>query len=339
MEHPRPLPPSPFRIAAWALALVALFLVLHLHLLSAALAGLLVFELVHVLAPLLQRRLTGERARLIAVALLAAVIVGLLTLAIFAVVAFFRSETGGLQVLFERMAQILDQVRAELPASVVGYLPEDPETLRRAVVEWLRTHGATVQLAGKEAVQTFVHVLAGMVLGALVALQEVRPAHRQRPLARELLARSAHFADAFRRIVFAQIKISFFNTLFTALFLLAILPLAGVHLPLAKTMIAVTFVVGLLPVIGNLISNTVITVIALSVSPYVALAALAFLVVIHKLEYFLNARIVGNEIHARAWELLLAMLVMEAAFGLPGVAAAPIYYAYVKRELADQGWV
>ena len=35
-----------------------------------------------------------------------------------------------------------------------------------------------------------------------------------------------------------------------------------------------------------------------------AVAALLYLVVIHKLEYFLNARIVGGEIQARAWELL-----------------------------------
>ena len=34
---------------------------------------------------------------------------------------------------------------------------------------------------------------------------------------------------------------------------------------------------------------------------------------IHKLEYFLNARIVGTQIRARAWELLIAMLAMEAA--------------------------
>ncbi|TGV49533.1 hypothetical protein EN803_41590, partial [Mesorhizobium sp. M2D.F.Ca.ET.160.01.1.1] len=78
---------------------------------------------------------------------------------------------------------------------------------------------------------------------------------------------------------------------------------------------------GLLPVVGNIISNTIITIVALSVSFYVAVAALLYLIVIHKLEYFLNARIVGGEIQARAWELLLAMLVMEAAFGLPGLVA------------------
>jgi len=27
---------------------------------------------------------------------------------------------------------------------------------------------------------------------------------------------------------------------------------------------------------------------------------------------------------------------MDAAFGLPGLVAAPIYYAYVKNELADK---
>jgi len=31
------------------------------------------------------------------------------------------------------------------------------------------------------------------------------------------------------------------------------------------------------------------------------------------------------------------MLAMEAAFGLPGIVAAPIYYAYLKQELMDAG--
>ena len=66
-----------------------------------------------------------------------------------------------------------------------------------------------------------------------------------------------------------------------------------------------------------------------------ALASLTYLIIIHKLEYFLNARIVGGQIHARAWELLLAMLTMEAAFGFTGLMAAPIYYAYIKDELRD----
>jgi predicted PurR-regulated permease PerM len=83
----------------------------------------------------------------------------------------------------------------------------------------------------------------------------------------------------------------------------------------------------------------VILVVSLSVSLGVALGSLAFLVVVHKLEYFLNARIVGSSIKADAWELLLAMLAMEAAFGLPGLVAAPVYYAYLKDELRSRGLV
>jgi predicted PurR-regulated permease PerM len=70
---------------------------------------------------------------------------------------------------------------------------------------------------------------------------------------------------------------------------------------------------------------------------HAALASLVFLIVIHKLEYFLNARIVGKRIESRAWELIAAMLAMEAAFGIPGVIAAPIYYAYLKDELSERG--
>jgi predicted PurR-regulated permease PerM len=98
-------------------------------------------------------------------------------------------------------------------------------------------------------------------------------------------------------------------------------------------------VAGLIPVFGNLISNVVIVVVSLSVSPFVALGSLIYLVLIHKLEYFLNARLVGTQIEARAWELLLAMLVMEAAFGIPGLIAAPIYFAYLKDELSAAGWI
>ncbi len=33
------------------------------------------------------------------------------------------------------------------------------------------------------------------------------------------------------------------------------------------------------------------------------------------------------------------MLLMEAVFGIAGLIAAPIYYAYLKDELTAKGWV
>jgi predicted PurR-regulated permease PerM len=182
-------------------------------------------------------------------------------------------------------------------------------------------------------------LLIGMVIGAMAALFETTTPHNYRPLAAALHERVVNLNNAFRQIVFAQVRIAAINTVFTAIFLLIVLPLAGINLPLSKSMVAITFFAGLLPVIGNLISNTVIVVVALSHSLHTAIAALVFLVVIHKLEYFLNAKIIGSHINARAWELLAAMLVMESVFGMPGIIAAPVLYAYVKKELADRGLV
>lgn len=319
--------------ASYLLAALALWAVLYLHLLPALLAGLLVYALVNALAPALQRHFPGAGAHWLVVALLAASVVGLLSFAIVGIVAFLNTEHGNPSMLFERITPLVERARAQLPALIVDHLPDSSEQVRTAVMEWLREHAAQLQLAGKQAARVIVQLLIGMVLGAMLALHTAMARAVGGPLTVALNARCVNLVTAFHDIVFAQVKISALNTLFTGIFLLIVLPLFGVHLPLAKTLVIATFVCGLLPVIGNLISNTLIFVIGLSISLWVAVAALVFLIVIHKLEYFLNARIIGTQIRARAWELLIAMLVMEAAFGMAGVVAAPIYYAYLKREL------
>jgi predicted PurR-regulated permease PerM len=237
------------------------------------------------------------------------------------------------------MAEIIDNSRGKLPAWLVGAMPGDADALQAAITQWLREHAAELRLYGGEVGHGIVHILLGMVIGAVASLGEALPAETHGPLARALAERATRLGDAFRRIVFAQLRISALNTTFTAIYLLAILPMFGAHLPLAKTLVAATFIVGLLPVVGNLITNTIIVVVSLNVSLEVAIASLVFLILIHKLEYFLNARIVGRRIHAKMWELLVAMLVMEAAFGLAGLVAAPIFYAYLKDELAARGLV
>ena len=63
------------------------------------------------------------------------------------------------------------------------------------------------------------------------------------------------------------------------------------------------------------------------------------MILIHKLEYFINARIIGIKIHAASWEVLLAMLVFESLFGLTGLIVAPIFYAYLKLELKEAGMI
>jgi predicted PurR-regulated permease PerM len=325
--------------ASWVLSGAALVLVLVLHLLPALLAGLLVYEIVHLLAPTISRWFSDQRAKLVVVLLVSAVVVSAITAAIAGGIVFFKSDSGSLSALLTKMAEIVAGSRESLPQWLVDEMPETRDDIREAIADWFRAHAVEVQTIGKEAGRALLYALFGMVIGAMIALHEALFHEPRGPLATELIERIDTLGDAFRRVVFAQVRISLLNTLFTGIYLIVALPLFGVDLPFRKTLVAVTFVCGLLPVVGNLISNTVIVIVGSSHSYGVALASLAFLIVIHKLEYFLNARIVGTQIQSRTWELLSAMLVMEAAFGIGGVVAAPIYYAFVKDELKRQGLV
>jgi predicted PurR-regulated permease PerM len=326
-------------IASYVLAAVALLLVLHTGLLAALLSGLLVYSLVHVLSPALGKNIGDHRARMVAVTLLGTLIVLLLSLAVWGAVTFFQSEAGSLGALMKKMADIVEASRGQMPDWMKEHVPASAEAIRDAISAWLRAHAAHAQTIGQQAGRTVAHLLIGMAIGAMAALYDTTSPPNYKPLAAALHARVVNLHSAFRQIVFAQVRIAALNAIFTAIYLAVVLPLAGIHLPLTKTMIAITFVAGLLPVLGNLISNSVIVIVSLSHSMTIAMASLVFLIVIHKLEYFLNARIIGSHINARAWELLAAMLTMEAVFGLPGVIAAPVFYAYLKKELCEQGLV
>ncbi|MDI1307828.1 MAG: AI-2E family transporter [Methylotenera sp.] len=329
--------------AAWLIAGCTLIFVLKFSLLPALLSGLLVFELVHIITPLIARRFPtkkpSNRSKLWAVGILVVIIVSLLALAGAGLMAFFRSDAGSLTVLLAKMAQIIEDSRKILPSWIVEHLPADAIAFKEQAAMWLRMHAGELQVVGKEAGRITAHVLIGMIIGGILAVRDAVALDNFKPFARALAGRGELFSDAFKRVVFAQVRIAAINTTFTGIYLAIVLPLMGVQLPLVKTMIAITFVVGLIPVIGNLVSNTMIVVVSLSHSLGVAIASLTYLVIIHKFEYFLNARIVGSQIRANAWELLIAMLCMEAAFGLAGIVSAPIYYAYIKSELRARNLV
>jgi predicted PurR-regulated permease PerM len=327
---------SSARVDYWTAGVVAagLLVILYLHLVSALLAGLLVHELVHAVAPRITfGRMGRAGSRLLTVGLIAALVIAALTGVVLLGVAVIHSDAAGPGDLLARLADIIDASRPSLPERIGRQLPEDAEALRVLLVGWMHEHAKDVQQVGTSFGRGIGHVAFGAVIGALICVREVQDAGPSTRLVASFEQRLSTLARAFRRIVFAQLKISVVNTTLTAVYLSVVLPALGVHLPLRKTMIAITFVAGLLPIIGNLVSNSVIVIVSLSSSLWTAAAALVFLVLLHKLEYLLNARIVGHQINAAAWELLSVMVILEAAFGVPGLIAAPIFYAYLKDEL------
>ena len=323
------------RISSFVLAALALVGVLELHLLVPLLVGLLVYQLVVSITPFAQRYFNTKLAKMLVVGLFAAVVIAAIAGAVFGLVSFFHSDIENLPRLLAKISDILDRVRVGIPPFMAAYLPDDIAGVQQQALEWLRSHVAELQMMGAHTLVTIAETLIAIVIGVVLSLREVDPHYTAGPLAVELTRRAEHFAQAFRNVALSQLSISLLNTSFTAVYLVIGLHLFGVHLPLTKTMIAITFIVGLLPIIGNLTSNTIVVIVSLAHSPAVAVASLVFLIVIHKLEYFLGARIVGSRIKSQIWELLIAMMVMEALFGIPGLVAAPIYYAYLKSELLD----
>ena len=327
--------PTIYDTASWILMAAALLLVLLLHLLPGLLVGLATYELVQLLVRFLKIvKIHHIRAKLAAVSLVALGVVSLIIIATVGLISFL--QTDNIPALLSKLAESLHSWQEVLPTGVAEQLPANPEELRQMVFAWLPLHVGALKQAGADVVRGIAQILFGLAIGVLASLHEVKRHEAAQPLARALTARMQRLGEAFRRVVFAQVRIAALNAVFTALYLFVVLPSVDVRLPLIKTMIGFTFLAGLLPVVGNLISNTAIVILSLSVSVPVAVASLVFLVVIHKLEYFMNAHLIGTQIHAHAWELLLAMLVMEAAFGLQGLVAAPIYYAYMKDELVAQ---
>jgi predicted PurR-regulated permease PerM len=235
------------------------------------------------------------------------------------------------------MARTMLELRDRLPHDIASQLPDGADQVQRAFAAYLASKAGTLAMTGRAWLTGLLFAYIGLLIGALAGAQP--SVGDLQPLAAALKLRTIRFGQTFRQIVVAQFWIALFNTFLTAMFLLVVLPLWKTHLPYRMTLIMLTFTAGLIPIVGNLICNSVLTLVGLSVSPLVALACLVFLVAIHKAEYFVNAKVIGHRTHMGMWELLTVMFVMEASFGPAGLVAAPLFYAYVKKELHASGWV
>ena len=327
--------------ASYVLFAALIVAVLELHLIPAAFAGFMVYSLTQKLSESVVHH-HGARlpvhAKAAALATVVLVVVAAVAGCVFLAIHFVKGPDG-LGWLLNHMADVLDKLRQSVPGAIQQYVPASVDQVRAMLASGLKTHGEKVSEMGMNTARGLVHIFLGLVIGGMMAFASFGRADEYKPLSSELLKRFANLLLSFEQVVFAQVKISAINTTLTAIFLLGALPAFGVYLPLVKTLIAVTFLAGLLPVVGNLISNSIIVVLSLGLSFKVGLASLGFLVAVHKLEYFLNARIIGADIDAAAWELIIVMVAMEAVFGVPGLISAPVLYACVKKELRDTGLI
>src|ERR1700754_159778 len=104
----------------------------------AALAGLLVYEVVEGLTPLIRRFIPGERARLIAVGFVTIVVVGVIILIVVAALGFYRRDIGDPQELWDtKLLPLLSKAHEQLPAWLTSRLPDSFSHFREQGKGWV----------------------------------------------------------------------------------------------------------------------------------------------------------------------------------------------------------
>lgn len=217
---------------------------------------------------------------------------------------------------------------------------EDPEGLKAFVRDGLESQlhflARFAQVFTKEFVYVIIALVAttGIFMSGKLDLGRETYALRHNvysAFTEKLEIRFANFFKSFHTVMGAQVAISLINTFFTGLFVLS-LSWFGSPMPYSFVIIVITFLCGLLPIIGNLISNTVIFCIGVTQSVQLGVIALSYLIVLHKFEYFLNSKIIGGRIKNPMWLTLMSLVVGERLAGIPGMILAPVILNYCKLE-------
>ncbi|MEI9863808.1 MAG: AI-2E family transporter [Limisphaerales bacterium] len=217
----------------------------------------------------------------------------------------------------------------------------DYASLKSKAVDKVKHDIAGAGRHAREAAFTLVQLIIGLVVAASLFLSARWGSENEPGTARDnlyttvvgqLSQRFETFFRSFSKVIGAQIIVSTINTGLTAIFLI------WNDFPFASVIIVLTFLCGLLPIVGNIFSNTLIIGVAFTIpetGPKMALIALIFLVVIHKLEYFLNSKIIGDRIKNPMWLTLIGLVLGEKLMGIPGMILAPVVLHYIKVEASQ----
>lgn len=253
--------------------------------------------------------------------------------------------TAGFYFFLKHAYVALPKIADQTIPAVVGYaerigvdLPfTDLASLKVTALAMVKSKLANVGQYARTATVELVSLVIGVVVAVSLFLS-VRLDFGAEPDAgednlyaatgREIAERFRGFYDSFSKVMGAQMLISAINTTLTAVFLI------WNGYPFIMVVIVLTFLCGMLPIIGNLLSNSLIVGLGLTISPKMAFAALIFLVVLHKGEYFLNSKIIGDRIRNPMWLTLLGLVIGEKLMGIPGMILAPVLLHFVKVEVS-----
>lgn len=316
--------------ACWVffLALVALFIGLGLikfivFLLFVYLANELLINVLHRYMPFL--------SKMQSLYVTAAIFIMLTLIMIFGVLPTFIKE------LPQYINKFYDTFNTEANIFIRQFnLPYDIVSLKVKMFAWLKSNiPQTLSYIQKVSMNVFLLILA-LIINFVMHYNSIKNNQKKSYNDNTLLSyllkftndKILSFYNHFKTVMSAQLIISLINTVLTVGILLIL------QIPHKITLLVLVFICGLLPVIGNVISNTIICSAAfIWAGMWQVVAALIFLVSIHKLEYLLNSKIIGHFTSMPIYITLVSLMIGEMLFHISGMIIAIPTVLFIREEL------
>ncbi len=226
-----------------------------------------------------------------------------------------------------RLVQLVRETRETLPDRIAA-IRENPMFLElqphlpdtEKLVESAQHYASNVAKSAAELGHVVIYAIIGLVLAIVYFLDEERLRSFRNSLAPDsLFGTLTRWGEHVAEAVSLTVQLQFIVAACNAVLTLPVLLIIGVpHVPMLMLLI---FVSGLIPVVGNLISGAVLSVVAYQTKGFVGVGLFIGLTfVLHKIEsYFLNPRLAARHVPLPGFVLILSLIAWEHLLGFVGL--------------------
>lgn len=226
-----------------------------------------------------------------------------------------------------RLVELVKETRETLPERIAAVRenplflqlqPHLPDT--EQLVESAQHYATNVAKSAAELGHLVIYAIIGLVLAIVYFLDEERLRAFRGSLAPDsLFGTLTRWGEHVAEAVSLTVQLQFIVAAFNALLTLPVLLIIGVpHVPMLMLLI---FVSGLIPVVGNLISGAVLSLVAYQTKGFLGVGLFIGLTfVLHKIEsYFLNPRLAARHVPLPGFVLILSLIAWEHLLGFVGL--------------------
>ncbi|MBE2251344.1 MAG: AI-2E family transporter [Myxococcus sp.] len=238
-----------------------------------------------------------------------------------------------------RLAEVVRETRSTLPQRIAAFRehplflelePHLPDTER--LVESAQHYAANVATSAAALGHLVLYALIGLILAVVYFLDEERLRQFRQSLAPDsLFGTLTRWGEHLAEAVSLTVQLQFIVAAVNAVLTLPVLWLIGVpHVPMLMLLI---FVSGLIPVVGNLISGAVLSIVAYQTKGFLGVGLFVGLTfVLHKIEsYFLNPRLASRHVPLPGFVLIMSLIAWEHLLGFVGLFVSfPFLYVVGK---------